>query len=139
TSVVMAIAPILQLAPSQLQEALSSNSTRTVGTRSTRRFRNALIVVEVALSFVLLLTAGLLIGSFRQLLRVDTGFVPSNLLTVRVAFEEEGAAKALAVKDALEHLPGVESVALTSAIPFTGGGAVFYAAEGADPIRDPST
>jgi len=45
----------------------------------------------------------------------------------------------LAVKDALEHLPGVSSVALTSVIPFTGGGAVFYSAEGADPIRDPST
>jgi putative ABC transport system permease protein len=43
------------------------------------------------------------------------------------------------LKEALERLPGVKAVALSSVIPFSGGGAVFYSAEGAEPIKDPAT
>lgn len=87
-------------------------------------------MAEVALSFVLLLGAGLLIESFRQLLRVDPGFRTSNLLTLRLDLERESSVNAFAVRKALERLPGVRSVALSSTIPLTGGPAVFYAAEG---------
>jgi predicted permease len=136
TALLLAIIPAVQFVPSDLQEALSGSSARITGVRTTQRFRNSLIVGEVALSFVLLLTAGLLVESFRQLLRVDTGFETSNLLTLRLAFEGEPASKAMAVKESIERLPGVRSVALSSVIPFSVGGAIFYAAEGEAPILD---
>jgi putative ABC transport system permease protein len=139
TTLVMSIAPVLQSASSDLHEALSSNSSRSTRTRSANRFRSALVLGEVGLSFVLLLTAGLLIESFRQLLRVDTGFETSNLLTLRVGFEGDARTKAAAAKEALERLPGVKSVGLSSVIPFTGGGAVFYSAEGNAVSADAST
>jgi predicted permease len=53
-ALLMAIAPALQFAPANLHDRLSSNSTRTTAARSTKHFRNALIIGEVALSFVLL-------------------------------------------------------------------------------------
>jgi predicted permease len=139
TALVMSIAPVLQSASTDLHEALTSNSSRSTRTRSANRFRSALVLGEVGLSFVLLLTAGLLIESFRQLLRVDTGFETSNLLTLRVGFEGDAGTKAQGVKEGLERLPGVKSVALSSVIPFSGGGAVFYSAEGNAVPGDAST
>src|SRR5262249_18029051 len=139
TALVMSIAPVVQSAWTDLKEALSSNSSRSTRTRSANRFRTALVLGEVALSFVLLLTAGLLIQSFRQLLRVDTGFETASLLTLRVGFEGDARTKAVAVKEALERLPGVKSVALSSVIPFSGGCAVFYSAEGNSAPADPTT
>jgi MacB-like periplasmic core domain len=129
-ALLMAIAPALQFAPANLHDRLSSNSTRTTGARSTKHFRNALIIGEVALSFVLLLSAGLLVESFRHLLRIDTGFEPSHLLTLRLGFDSQMQNRALAAKEAVERLPGVKSVALSSVIPFSGGPAFFYSAEG---------
>jgi len=125
-AVLMTIVPALQLATSDLHDALSNSSSKTIGVRSSHRVRNALVVAEVALSFVLLLTSGLLIESFRQLLSVDAGFQPSNLLTVRVGFEDQMKVKAEAVREALERLPGVQSVATSDFIPFSGGPAAFY-------------
>jgi putative ABC transport system permease protein len=134
-----AIAPALAFAPADVHEALSSNSTRTTGARSTKRFRNALVVGEFALSFVLLLSAGLLIQSFRHLLHIDTGFETSRLLGMRLVFDGETRPKAAAVKEALENLPGVKFVALSNVIPFTGGPASFYSAEGQELRRDATT
>jgi putative ABC transport system permease protein len=138
TALFMALAPALQFAPRDLHTMLTANSTRVSHSRSTRRFRNALVIAEVALSFVLLFSAGLLMESFRQLLQVNTGFETANLLTLRVGFENQASAKALEVKQTLEALPGVDSAALTSVIPFSGAAGVFYSAEGVDPQRDPS-
>src|SRR5262249_24300158 len=82
-ALLMALAPALELTRSDVHEAMSSNSARTTGTGSAKRFRDALIVGEVALTCVLLLTAGLLVGSFRQLLQVDTGV--SNFKSLNAA------------------------------------------------------
>src|SRR5262249_14621704 len=100
---------------------------------------NAFIIGEVALSFVLLLSAGLFIETFRQLLHVDTGFETSHLLTLRVGLDRQSGVRSEAIKNALENLPGIKSVALSSVIPFSGGGAAFYSAEGEAPPLDPTT
>jgi putative ABC transport system permease protein len=136
TSALMAIAPAIQVSPSSLQETLTSATARMTGAARAKRFRNGLVIAEVALSFTLLLTAGLLLESFRQLLRVDTGFDASNMLTLRLGFDNPSSARAIEVRDALAALPGVKSVALSSVIPFRGGGAIFYSAEGEQPPLD---
>jgi putative ABC transport system permease protein len=139
TGLLMAVAPAVQLRPSGIHEALSSTSTRSTGVRSMRRVRNALVIGEIGLSFVLLLSAGLLIESFRQLLNVDTGYDASNLLTMRVGFDGDAPAKTRLLRESVASLPGVKSVAITSTIPFSGGPAAFYSAEGEPPPSDATT
>jgi putative ABC transport system permease protein len=97
------------------------------GSRRGRRLRQGLVVVQVALSLVLLAGAALLVRSARNLGAVPPGFDPRGVLTFRVElpparydspeaavrFYREAAAR-------LEALPGVRSVGLTSALPLGG-------------------
>jgi putative ABC transport system permease protein len=94
------------------------------------RMRRGLVVVQVALSLVLLTAGGLVVRSFDQLLRVDAGFDPAGLLTVRIPIT--GAAnpgpdgiQALheRIQTDLAALPGVTSVGATWGLPLTGTGA----------------
>jgi putative ABC transport system permease protein len=102
------------------------------GTRSspqTGAVRRALVAVQVALAVVLLVGAGLLLRSFTRLIEVPPGFRTERLLTFtasvpaatyrtpaeRAAFFERAAA-------ALETLPGVESVTMTTTLPVAGRG-----------------
>src|SRR5205814_6000266 len=61
--------------------AVLRNARRTAGLAAGRRLRNAVVVVEVALSFVLLVGSGLMIRSFVALQGVDPGYDPRGLLT----------------------------------------------------------
>lgn len=117
--------------------ALSLNKTRIVrqpgqGRLSTgqgyRRLRKLLLVSEVSLALVLLAGAGLMIRSFNRLMRVDAGFNHSHLLTAHVTLSETEFPKPeqqVAFFDnlcrRLKALPGVESAALTSAVPLQPG------------------
>jgi len=139
TSLLMAVGPALQFRISDLQQALVRSSDRTTGALSSGRVRHALVIGEIALSFILLLASVLLIESFRNLLRVDTGFETSHLLTLRLAFDGGSSTKAEAVLESIKRLPCVQSAALSSVIPYSGGGAVFFAAEGEEPLRDATT
>ncbi len=88
-----------------------------------------MVVTQVAFALMLLVAAGLLMASFRQLLNVNTGFDPQGVLTGSVSLTPTGypeysdlrafAAEAL---PAIASLPGVESVGFTSQIPFGNGG-----------------
>jgi putative ABC transport system permease protein len=103
-----------------------------------RRFRDALVVWEVALSMVLLIGAGLLLQSALALQRADPGFRPERLLTwefrLPTSKYREPARIAAFFRQALERMgavPGVESVALVRAIPYSGnGGSEQYLVEG---------
>ena len=82
-----------------------------------RLFRNAVVVVEVALSVVLLIGAGLLVRSFIELQRVDAGYDPGNLITFqanlpgnRYPEPEQRTNIALQIQERLAAIPGVESV-----------------------------
>src|SRR5262249_42267855 len=72
TGVLFGLAPALQAAKTDLNEALK-DSVKGGGVRS-NRFRNALVVAEVALTLILLVCSGLLLNSFLRLQRVDPGF-----------------------------------------------------------------
>src|SRR5262249_8047793 len=86
-----------------------------------------LLVVEVSLALVLLAGAGLLVRSMYNLLHVDPGFNPDNLLTMRFSLppgEQYNIQRRRVFYDeALRHvraLPGVRAAALTFSLPISG-------------------
>jgi len=92
-----------------------------------RGLRNGLIVTEVALAFVLLTGAGLLIRSFVKMAQADTGFTATNVLTAelpiwdhRFAAPEQLRAYLGQIVTAIKALPGVQEVALTDGLPWHG-------------------
>jgi predicted permease len=93
------------------------------------RVRHGLIVVQVALAFVLLSSAGLLGLSVKRLLETPAGFRAENVLTARLSLTmwktyRESAARSAFVErllSALRAQPGVSHAAVTSGLPFSGG------------------
>ena len=126
---VIGAAPAVQLARVSLSNMLREEGrSGTVG-RGTRLIRRGLVVSQVALAFVLLVGAGLLLASFERLLRVNPGFVAEGVLTGRVSPLEtryaDDAALRSYVNRALERiraLPGVEAAGATSYLPFSWDG-----------------
>ncbi len=97
--------------------------------RSGQRARSTLVVVQIALSLVLLAGAGLLISSLQILEKVETGFQPFNLITARFSLprttydkDEKQAAFLNAVQERLRSIPGVSSAALADSLPFDNQG-----------------
>jgi putative ABC transport system permease protein len=97
------------------------------GGTTSRRSNSALVAAQFALSFVLLIGAGLLLKSFHRLQSVDLGFNPENLLTMSVALPAGKYPKpepALLfynnLLDRLHSLPGVRAVGIASNIPMVG-------------------
>ncbi len=95
--------------------------------RGPRMLRRALVVTQVAVAFVLLLGAGLLMASFRHVLAVDPGFDPRQVLTAsvtlpasRYADDDQLRAFTAAALARVRTLPGVIQAGATSSIPFGG-------------------
>ena len=95
-------------------------------TRSAAALRQAVMLAEIAVATVLLSGAGLMVHSMVRLARVDPGFDPNNLQTVMFALtgpQWPDARRQVfynAVVERLRALPGVENVALTTALPILG-------------------
>jgi len=107
-------------------------SSRNEGLTSGGLLRNLVVVVEVALSFGLLVGSGLMFRSFRDLQRIDPGFASHGLLTFRIlgypdvgnTSDERAAARAAfmhQIKERLRAIPGVQSVGGASPFPLAGG------------------
>jgi macrolide transport system ATP-binding/permease protein len=115
--------PALKAARRDVSSALKQGPTDRGGRGS--RFRDALVVGQVAASLVLLVGAGLFLRSVQVALRVDPGFEVAHLATLGVDLGPEGYApdQAVALLQALqervEALPGVSGAALTHALPMT--------------------
>src|SRR5262249_59846617 len=91
-----------------------------------RRFRNLLVITEIALSVVLGGGAGLLIRSFVRVQQVEPGFAPRNVLSMRVAlvgpaYSEEARRVSFyqGLWERIRRLPGVEAAGGVSALPLT--------------------
>jgi predicted permease len=96
--------------------------------RSIMRWRNALVVAEIALSIVLLTGGGLLLRSFIKLEGVDVGFTTDHVLTMNInlpAARYGTAERRLQFFEALASrvnaLPGVEAVGFANRFPMRGG------------------
>lgn len=99
------------------------------GGKSSRRSNSALVAAQFALSFVLLIGAGLLLKSFQRLQSVELGFNPEKLLTMSVSLParkypkpEQSLQFYQSLIDRLRSLPGVRAAGLTTSIPFGGDG-----------------
>jgi putative ABC transport system permease protein len=127
TGLLFGILPALRSAAAQPQEALKSGSYTTTESRRGVRLRDLLVGVEAALSAVLLVAAGLLIGSFVRLMHVDKGFNIQHVLVAKISLPSatyaDNARKVAAYDRLLEKtraLPGVLSASLVSTIPLQG-------------------
>ncbi len=125
--VVVGLVPALHLDGSNLGRALREDGRTGTGGRGARYVRRALVVAEVALAFVLLIGAGLLLASFRQLLRVDPGFVAEQLITGRLSplaarYPDDDALRSYTSRalERIRALPGVASAGVSSVLPFSG-------------------
>jgi putative ABC transport system permease protein len=121
--------PALQAISADFVSALKDGSRGAGWGRRRLRTRQILVVGQVAMGVVLLVCAGLLVRTFTALGNVDLGFEPRGVLTLRTSLasndypsENELAAFVEQTLERVGALPGVESVAVASDLPFSGRG-----------------
>jgi putative ABC transport system permease protein len=119
--------PVAYVLRANINEVLRQEGRSGTATRGARVVRYSLVAAEVALAFLLLVGAGLMLGSFQRVLRIQPGFEPSGVLTASVSMPEsrykDDPALVAFVDRALatvRTLPGVTSAGLTNTIPFGG-------------------
>ena len=119
--------PALQTSRPNLNETLKDSGQRGSETGGRNRVGGLLIISEIALSFILLAGAGLLIKSFLHLREIDPGFNPDNVLTMRLGLPWKGYEEAERRRQLFEHLidqvkaiPGVQSAGATLSLPLGG-------------------
>jgi putative ABC transport system permease protein len=142
TGIVFGLAPAVHVSHSNLNDSLKEGGRDSAASRKGNRVRGLLVIGEVAVSFILLIGAGLLINSFLHLRNLDPGFRTDHLLTMKVDLSElkypDGQRRTVFFDDVLQRirpLPGVESVAVAGNLPFTyNGDSMGIAVEG---IPDP--
>ena len=124
------LVPALQLVRPQLQSFLREGARGSGEGSKWNRVRRGFVVAQVALSLLLLVSAGLLLKSFDNLLRVDLGFKPERLLTLEYRLPRNKYNEPTTqwnfhrqVVDRIAEVPGVESASLVRGLPFSGNGA----------------
>jgi len=127
TGVLFGLAPALQASRKHNFDVLKSGRN-TEGKRP-RRLRNILVICETAFSLLLVAGAGLLIRSFEQILKVDPGFRPDDVLTMRVSLPDATYSKPEQIRafysslvERVQHLPGVQYAGAVTGLPLAGEG-----------------
>jgi putative ABC transport system permease protein len=123
------LAPALHAMRGDLPSRLASSGRSLGETLRHGKLRNGLVMVEVALSLVLLTGAGLMVRSFLAQLRVDLGFSPAKISFTGVNFGKSSYDKAdeqkrffQQVLERVQAIPGVTATAESSSVPALGGG-----------------
>jgi putative ABC transport system permease protein len=123
------LVPALQLAKPELQSFLKEGARGSGEGSRWNRVRGAFVVAQVALSLLLLVSAGLLIRSFDKLLQVDVGFKTERLLSLEYRLPRNKYKEPIAqwnfhrqVVERLQEVPGVQSASLVRGLPFSGNG-----------------
>jgi putative ABC transport system permease protein len=129
TGIVFGLAPATHASNSNLNDSLKEGSRDSAAGRKGNRLRDLLVVGEVAVSFILLIGAGLLINSFLHLRNLDPGFRADHLLTMKVDLSEQRYPDRERrsvffgeVLRGIRALPGVQSVAVAGNLPLTYNG-----------------
>jgi putative ABC transport system permease protein len=125
--VIFGLIPALQASKVNLNEELKSTSKGAPDAGRRDRARGFLVVAEIALSLVLLITAGLLVKSFLRLQEVSPGFNGDNLLLVRLSLPPSTYSNRAAITvffdkilPQVANLPGVNSVGAANVLPLSG-------------------
>ena len=121
----LSLAPVVRLTTANLQTALRQETRSGTTGRGVQTFRNALVVAQVSIAFILLIGAMLLLASFQRVLAVDYGFTADHLLTAqismpRIRYSEPDDWRAVTDRalGRIRSLPGVVSAGVTNTIPF---------------------
>jgi putative ABC transport system permease protein len=129
---VFGLAPALQATGANLTGMLREGSLGAGESGGKRRLRDLLVLAETAVSFILLVGAGLLAKSFLRLRDVDLGFRPEHVLTAgyslpRTQFSkpEQWTDFSTRLIERLNRLPGVDAAAAALPLPLYGGGLHF--------------
>jgi putative ABC transport system permease protein len=129
TGIAFGLAPALHASKPDLNEALKEGGRTSTESLGHHRLRGLLVVCEVALALVLLISAGLMIQSFRQLLRVDPGFNPRGVLTMGLDMSDPkyqtNPARFMAFNaqllERVRAVPGVQYAGTVRPLPLGGG------------------
>jgi len=143
TGILFGLAPSLCSTRSAPQAALRETSRGSSPGRSSNRLGSTLIVSEVALALILLVGAGLLARSFRELSRVNPGFRPEQVFTMRTTlpasnYETDDRMRAFsgALLERIERLPGIQAVGSVDYLPMSRfGAAIRFEIEGRPEAR----
>ena len=129
TGIAFGLVPAIQGSHFNLNDTLKEGGRGSGGGSKGNRIRGLLVIGEVAVSFVLLIGAGLLINSFLHLRNLDPGFRSDHLLTMKVNLSEvkypdreRRAAFFDEVMRRVRELPGVRSAAVAGNLPLTYNG-----------------
>jgi len=129
TGLAMGLLPAWQASQADVNETLKDATRGNTGGRSAHRLRSALLVGEVAISLVLLVSAGLLLRSFIRLQSVSPGFVAENVTSFNIQLSTGQYPSTVAqtafyqrLLARLGTLPGVTSVSGVNNLPVVAGG-----------------
>jgi putative ABC transport system permease protein len=127
TALIFGLAPALKATRPELTGTLKDGGRGATAGPGRQRLRGLLVVSEMALALILLISAGLLLKSFRRLTNVQPGFDPANVLSLRFSLPQnkykEDFQRIAFVEQVLERvraLPGVKSAAFVTPAPFSG-------------------
>ena len=127
TGILFGLAPALQAGRKRKFDVLKSGRN-TEGKRP-KHLRGILIICETALSLLLVTGAGLLIRSFAEILKVDPGFSPDGVLTMRVSLPDATYSKPEQIRafyssliERIQRLPGVRYAGAINGLPLAGEG-----------------
>jgi putative ABC transport system permease protein len=125
--VLFGLAPAIQASKVNLNDQLKGTSLGSIGGVRQNRTYSFLVISEIAVSLVLLISAGLFVKSFMQIQSVHPGFETENLMVVRLALPKHRYLKREAVNNFFEsvtpriqNLPGVQAVGAVSILPLSG-------------------
>ena len=124
SGILFGLAPALRAARVDMQGILKDASWGSSGRGN--KLRELLVVIELALSLMLLIAAGLLMRSFAKLQQVQPGFNPANVLTLELTMSGDQYKDPQRVRtvyrqlwERLEHLPGVTAAGGVSSLPLS--------------------
>lgn len=131
SGVLSGIAPSLLSTRANVSETLKEGGRGSSVSRTRHRLRGALVVAEVSLALVLLVGAGLLVKNFQGLLNVNESYAPETILTMNLSLPEVQYVQPVArrtfheqILKGLSSVPGVQSAALVTHVPYADGGAL---------------
>lgn len=143
TGILFGLAPAIQVSRANVNELLKETGRSGGSGIRARRLAGSMVVVEVALTIVLLVGAGLMVRSFLKLYTMELGVQVDKLLTSHLMLAEQkypGPDERRVFHDRLlaelAATPGIAAASLTTALPLMGGGNPKFAKEGRTVERD---
>ena len=127
SGILMGLGPALAISRKNLTSSLKEGGSRSARGIGSLKFRKAFLVSEVALAFVLVVAAGLLVRTFYHLLNAELGFNSTHVLTFQLSLPESKYADTDQVVsfyrstlDRLRNLPEVQAAGIVYKIPMGG-------------------